>query len=53
MSYCLIAEPVAVEKLMGMVDGRISAGDYIAPHSFSTWRPGEKVPEGEIYPDTD
>ena len=35
------------------VKGKVKAGDYILPDSFSTWRPGEKIPEGELYPDGD
>ena len=35
------------------VKGRVKAGDYISPDSFLTWRPGEKIPEGELYADGD
>jgi hypothetical protein len=34
-------------------NGRIRAGDYITPDLFTTWRPGEEVPEGETYSNTD
>ncbi len=35
------------------VDSEVKPGDHLLPNSFSTWRPGEKIPEGEMYPDTD
>ncbi len=35
------------------VDRRVKPGDLLLPGTFSTWRPGEKIPEGELYPDTD
>jgi len=35
------------------VDGRIRAGDYITPDLFSTWAPGEEIPEGDRIPDGD
>ena len=30
------------------VEGRVRKGDHISITSFSTWRPGEKIPEGEL-----
>ncbi|MFZ0450642.1 MAG: hypothetical protein WAL98_15490 [Desulfatiglandaceae bacterium] len=35
------------------VDGTAKKGDFISTSSFSTWRPGEKIPEGELYTDGD
>ncbi len=32
---------------------RVKAGDYVNTGEFSTWRPGEKIPHGELYSDTD
>ena len=29
------------------------SGDYVQEGQFSTWRPGESVPEGEMFPDSD
>ena len=34
-------------------DDKINAGDYIIPGQYATWRPGEDVPHGEMYSDTD
>jgi len=28
-------------------------GDFIKAADFETWRPGEKIPHGERYPDSD
>lgn len=28
-------------------------GDQVTPKDFSTWRPGEKIPYGELHPDCD
>ena len=33
--------------------GNVNAGGYVKPGEYDTWRPGEKIPEGEIYSDTD
>ena len=35
------------------VDKRIGSGDVVGPGEYDTWRPGEKIPEGEIYSDSD
>lgn len=35
------------------VDGGIKPGDVVMPGQYSSWRPGEKIPHGEIYSDTD
>lgn len=35
------------------VDGRVSAGESISADRYCTWGPGEPVPEGELYPDSD
>jgi len=35
------------------VNGKVRPGDYLTSAQFSTWRPGEKVPAGEMYSDTD
>lgn len=35
------------------VEEEVKPGDRIPPSSFSTWRPGEKIPEGELYSDSD
>ena len=35
------------------VDGTVHKGDTIRPAVFSTWRPGEKIPEGELSSDGD
>jgi hypothetical protein len=31
----------------------IRAGEYLTPSQFTNWRPGENVPHGEMYSDTD
>lgn len=31
----------------------VSSGDFIGPGEYDTWRPGEKIPEGEAYSDSD
>ncbi|MGD9332878.1 MAG: hypothetical protein PVJ53_16310 [Desulfobacterales bacterium] len=31
----------------------VNAGDFIEAANFETWRPGEKIPVGERYPDSD
>jgi hypothetical protein len=31
----------------------VAAGDFIKAVDFETWRPGEKIPYGERYPDSD
>ena len=35
------------------VKGRVSKGSYLTAPNFETWRPGEKIPVGEKYSDTD
>jgi hypothetical protein len=35
------------------VNRDIRSGDLVGPGEYDTWRPGEKIPEGEIYSDTD
>jgi len=32
---------------------KIASGDFIRTMDFETWRPGEKIPYGERYPDSD
>lgn len=32
---------------------KVRAGDFIKSTDFETWRPGEKIPHGERYPDSD
>jgi hypothetical protein len=33
--------------------GTAKSGDYVKPGQYSNWRPGETVPHGDIYSDTD
>lgn len=35
------------------VEGKAKKGSYLTAADFKTWRPGEVVPEGELYSDTD
>ena len=35
------------------VKGKASEGGYLLDSDFETWRPGEKIPEGDLYSDTD
>lgn len=35
------------------VEGEVRKGDFIPRNSFSTWRPGEKIPEGELSIDSE
>ncbi|HDZ24414.1 MAG: hypothetical protein DRN37_05520 [Thermoplasmata archaeon] len=35
------------------VEGEVRKGDFIPRSSFSTWRPGEKIPEGELCIDSE
>ena len=35
------------------VKTKIAAGDFVATKDFETWRPGEKIPVGERYMDSD
>ena len=32
---------------------KVKTGEFITPNQFSAWRPGEAIPEGELYSDTD
>ena len=32
---------------------KVGAGDVVGPGEYDTWRPGEEIPEGEIYGDSD
>jgi hypothetical protein len=35
------------------VDGKVRTNDFLKPSMFSTWRPGERIPWGELYSDSD
>jgi ferredoxin-NADP reductase len=35
------------------VEGKAKKGNYLTAAEFKTWRPGEEIPEGELYSDTD
>ena len=35
------------------INGSIKSGENVTPGQYSSWRPGEKVPHGELYSDTD
>jgi sialic acid synthase SpsE len=35
------------------IEKTIKAGEYVTPDQFDNWRPGEDVPYGERYSDTD
>ena len=35
------------------VKKEILGGDYVGPGEYETWRTGEKIPEGELYSDSD
>ena len=35
------------------IQGRVKRGTYVSHTQFSNWRPGETIPEGELYSDTD
>ena len=35
------------------IKGVVKSGDYVKPGQYSSWRPGETVPHGETYSDTD
>jgi hypothetical protein len=35
------------------INGSIKSGEYVTPGQYFSWRPGEKVPHGEMYSDTD
>jgi hypothetical protein len=35
------------------IEKEIRAGEVVLPGDYDTWRPGEKIPEGEIFGDSD
>ena len=35
------------------VKDRVRAGDNMTPDAFETWAPGERIPYGDLYSDTD
>lgn len=35
------------------VEKVIEAGSFVGPGEYDTWRPGEPIPEGELYSDSD
>ena len=35
------------------IEGKVKSGNLVSPKDFTTWRPGEKIPHGEFYSDTD
>jgi len=35
------------------VNGKIKTGEFISHKNFSNWRPGEVIPWGELYSDSD
>ena len=35
------------------VDKIVNTGDFVNPGEYSTWRPGENIPEGELHSDSD
>ena len=35
------------------VKGKARQGDYLRDSEFETWRPGETIPQGDLYSDTD
>jgi hypothetical protein len=35
------------------VEKEIRAGDVVGPGEYEAWRPGERIPEGELYSDSD
>lgn len=35
------------------VEKDIDAGEFVGPGEYDTWRPGEPIPEGELYSDSD
>jgi len=35
------------------VEKPIHSGDAVGPGEYETWRPGEAIPYGELYSDTD
>jgi hypothetical protein len=35
------------------IEREIKAGDFVRPGEYDTWRPGETIPEGELFSDSD
>jgi hypothetical protein len=35
------------------VEGSVKRGDFLTVSDFAIWRPGEKIPFGDLYSDTD
>ena len=35
------------------IEKEVKSGDTIGPGDYDTWRPGEDIPEGEVYADSD
>jgi len=34
-------------------ENNVKPGEFMTPNQFSNWRPGEVIPEGEIFSDSD
>jgi len=35
------------------IEKEVKSGDTVGPGDYDTWRPGEDIPEGEVYADSD
>ena len=35
------------------VERELVTGDFVGPGEYENWRPGEDIPEGELYADSD
>ena len=35
------------------IEKQVKSGDMVGPGEYVTWRPGEDIPEGEVYADSD
>ena len=35
------------------IESKVKAGDLVKPGEHTDWRPGEKIPQGELYSDAD
>jgi len=35
------------------IEKEVKSGDTVGPGEYDAWRPGEDIPEGEIYADSD
>lgn len=35
------------------IEGRVKSGAFVSSKQFSNWRPGETIPQGELFSDTD